>query len=98
VNVLLKFLTHTALLVALIIVAVGGFVILPPKLSKLRALERQRDEMVQRNKFKVREIEALKAKQRRFASDPEFVESVARQNKRVKPNEWVFVFENDARN
>jgi cell division protein FtsB len=98
VNVFLKIITQTALVVALAIVVAGGLFILPPKVGRLHALERQRDELMQRNKFKTSEIDALKAKQRRFASDPEFVESIARQNKRVRQNELIFIFEPDTRN
>lgn len=94
VNVLLKILTQTALVLALAIVAAGGLFVLPPKVAQLRRLEKQRDELMRRVEFKAREIDALKAKQQRFASDPEFVEHVARQNKRVRPNELVFVFDN----
>ena len=39
------------------------------------------------------EIAAIKAKQRRFNTDREFVETLARQNRRVYPGELVFVFE-----
>jgi Tfp pilus assembly protein PilO len=97
VNVLLKIITQTALLIALVIVVAGGAFILPPKISQMRRLEQQRNELMRKNDFKTREIDVLKTKQRRFASDPEFVEYVARQSKRVRPNELVFVFDNDER-
>lgn len=42
---------------------------------------------------KQREIALIKAKQRRFNTDREFVESLARQNRRVFPGELVFVFD-----
>ena len=58
-------------------------------------MEQQRNELMRKIEHKTREIEALKTKQHRFASDPEFVEYVARQNKRVRPNELVFVFDTD---
>jgi Tfp pilus assembly protein PilO len=97
VNVLLKIITQTALFVALVIVVAGGLFILPPKVSQMRRLEQQRNELTRKNEFKTREIEVIKNKQRRFACDPEFVEYVARQNKRVRPNELVFVFDGDER-
>jgi hypothetical protein len=32
-------------------------------------------------------------RQQRFSTDPEFVELIARQNKRIRPNEIIFVTE-----
>jgi cell division protein FtsB len=42
---------------------------------------------------KQRQIAKLSENQRRFRSDPDFVESIARQNRRVFPGELVFIFE-----
>jgi ABC-type amino acid transport substrate-binding protein len=39
------------------------------------------------------EIAAIREKQRRFNSDREFVEALARQNRRVYPGELVFIFD-----
>jgi len=95
VNVLLKIITQTTLLIALVIVVAGGLFILPPKVAQLRRLEAQRNELMRKIEHKSREIEILKIKQQRFSSDPEFVEYIARQNKRVRPNELVFVFDSE---
>ena len=92
-NVLLKIITQTTLLIALVIVVAGGLFILPPKVAQLHRLELQRNELMRKIEHKSREIEVLKYKQQRFSSDPEFVEYIARQNKRVRPNELVFVFD-----
>ena len=97
-NVLLKIITQTTLLIALVIVLAGGLFILPPKISQLRRLELQRNELMRKIEHKNHEIETLKTKQQRFSSDPEFVEHIARQNKRVRPNELVFVFDQDSGN
>ena len=94
-NALLKIITQTTLLIALVIVVAGGMFILPPKIAQMNRLEQQRNELMRKIEHKSREIESLKNKQNRFASDPEFVEYVARQNKRVRPNELVFVFDVD---
>jgi cell division protein FtsB len=91
--VLLKIITQTTLLIALVIVVAGGLFILPPKVSQLHRLELQRNELMRKIEHKSREIEILKNKQQRFSSDPAFVEHIARQNKRVRPNELVFVFD-----
>ena len=42
---------------------------------------------------KQREIHQVRANQGRLLSDPEFVARIAHQNKRVFPNELVFVFD-----
>jgi len=95
VNLLLKIITQTTLATALICVAAAGLFLVPPKISQMRKLEGQRNELMRKIEHKTHEIEQLKNKQQRFASDPEFVEYVARQNKRVRPNELVFIFDND---
>lgn len=94
-NVFLKIITQTTLLIALVIVVTGGVIVLPPKIAQMNRLEKQRNELMRKVEHKSREIEVLKNRQQRFASDPEFVEWVARQNKRVKPNELVFIFDTD---
>jgi len=93
VNAFLKIITQTTLLIAFAIVVAGGVFILPPKVAQMARLERQRNELLRKIEHKTREIEGLKNKQQRFSSDPEFVEYVARQNRRVRPNELVFVFD-----
>ena len=94
-NLLLKIITQTTLVTALVCVVAGGLFIVPPKISQMHRLEQQRDELMRKIEHKNREIEVLKTKQHRFASDPEFVEYIAHQNKRVRPNELVFVFDED---
>ena len=95
VNVLLTIITRTTLLVAFIMVMIAGVVTITPKYSQWRGLERQRQEMLRRIDYKQNEIKVLKEKQQRFKADPEFVEFVARQNRRARPGELVFVFESD---
>jgi len=64
-----------------------------PKYRKVQGLHEQRDRLLRMIEDKQREISELKARQRRFNSDREFVESLARQNRCVRPNELLFVFE-----
>ena len=92
-NVLLKIITRTTLVTAFLCVIVAGLVIIPPKLAQLRRLEQQRNEMLRRIDHKNNEIKVLKDKQQRFKAEPEFVEHIARENKRVRPGELVFVFD-----
>ncbi len=92
-NVLLKIITRTTLITAFLCVVVAGLVIIPPKLAQLRRLEQQRNEMLRRIDHKNNEIKVLIDKQQRFKAEPEFVEHIARENKRVRPGELVFVFD-----
>ena len=92
-NVLLKIITRTTLVTAFLCVIVAGLVIIPPKLAQLRRLEQQHNEMLRRIDHKNNEIKVLKDKQQRFKAEPEFVEHIARENKRVRPGELVFVFD-----
>jgi cell division protein FtsB len=74
----------------------GGLFMIPPKVAQLRRLEGQRAELQRKIDYKNSEIKLLKEKQQRFKADPEFVEYIARQNKRVRPGELVFVFDSDS--
>jgi hypothetical protein len=71
----------------------GGLFILPPKIQNMQNLEMQRNEMKRKIAYKEKEIENLKLRQQRFSTDPEFVELIARQNKRIRANELIFVVE-----
>ena len=59
----------------------------------MQNLEMQRNEMKRKIAYKEKEIETLKLRQQRFSTDPEFVELIARQNKRIRANELIFVVE-----
>ena len=90
---LFKIITKTAILGAFAIVIAGGFFMLPPKLQTMHNLEFQRNEIKRKIAYKEKEIETLKLRQQRFSMDPEFVELIARQNKRIRANEILFVNE-----
>ena len=90
---LFKIITRAAVFTAFAIVIAGGLLILPPKLQNMRNLETQRNEMKRKIAYKEKEIETLKLRQQRFSTDPEFVELIARQNKRIRANELIFIVE-----
>lgn len=90
---LFKIITKTAIVAAFGIVVAGGLFILPPKIQDMRSLEAQRNEIKRKIDYKEKEIETLKLRQQRFSTDPEFVELIARQNKRIRANEIIFVSE-----
>ena len=94
-NVFLTIVTRTTLIIAFLLVLTAGVMTIPPKVSQLRGLERERNELLRRINHKNNEIKILKEKQQRFKAEPEFVEHIARQNKRVRPGELVFVFDSD---
>lgn len=94
-NVLLTIITKTTLVVAFVLVVTAGVVMITPKFAQMRGLECGRNELLRRIDHKNYEIKVLKDKQQRFKTEPEFVEHIARQNKRVRPGELVFVFESE---
>ena len=71
-----------------------GLVITFPKSRQAAGLEQAKAELDRRINLKNEEIAAVREKQNRFRTDREFVEGLARENRRVFPGELVFVFEN----
>ena len=76
-------------------ILVGGLALVWPVYQRSRALRMQDEEMQIRIDEKKREIASILEKQKRFRTDPDFVEQIARQNRRVFPGELVFVFEKE---
>ncbi len=82
-----------AFTVALVLlVLVGGLVVAWPSYVRGRALKRRGQEMSALIEAKKQEIAALVENQRRFRTDRDFVESIARKKDRVLPGELVFIF------
>jgi len=73
----------------------GGLFMAYPRFCRGQALKRQDSELQDRIEAKKHDIAVLVENQRRFRSDADFVETIARQNRRVFPGELVFVFEDD---
>ena len=80
------------LVLAIIVV---GLVVAWPSYMRGRSLKQQELEMQAQIEAKKLEIAQLVENQRRFKTDRDFVEAIARQNKRVFPGELVFIFEED---
>ncbi|MCQ2389095.1 MAG: hypothetical protein MJ138_05230 [Kiritimatiellae bacterium] len=74
-------------------IVVTGVVATLPKYHKVGALEAKRAGLERRIEDRRREIAAVKEKQNRFNSDRNFVEALARENRRVFPGELVFIFD-----
>lgn len=71
----------------------AGVMITYPKYHQALGLEKERARILQQIEDKKVEIASIRERQRRFNTDREFVEMLARQNRRVYPGEIVFVFE-----
>ena len=89
----LRILINTAIILA-IVVAIGGvFLLLAPKVRELQDREDHSKQLLVRIDDKQREIKDVRTKQQRLQNDPSFVEHVARENRRIRPNEIVFVYD-----
>lgn len=74
-------------------VLIGAFIVVRPKILQAEDLAAERDRIRKCIEEKRAAIQEIKDKQNRFNTDREFVESLARQNRRVFPGELVFVFD-----
>lgn len=87
-----KFVKYFALaLVAAVFV--GGLLVAWPTFTRGQSLRRQDADLALRIERKRAEIAKFVDNQYRFRSDPDFVEHIARQNRRVFPGELVFIFD-----
>lgn len=77
------------------VIIVGGLVMAYPAYRRGQSLKAQDAQLQAKIDAKKREIATLVENQRRFREDADFVESIARQNRRVFPGELVFVFEGE---
>lgn len=87
-----KFAKILTLILLAVIFVVGALSVWPTYLRGM-SLKRQDAELTKRIEEKKREIATLIEYQRRFRTDADFVEQIARKNNRVFPGELVFVFE-----
>jgi len=79
----------------LILIIIGGLVMMYPDYKRSESLKRQNAELQEKIDKKKKEISTLVENQRRFRTDADFVEMIARQNHRVFPGELVFIYEKD---
>jgi hypothetical protein len=85
---------HGLFFAAFVAIVVTGALITWPKYRQAAGLEQARADLQHRIDLKKKEIAAVKEKQVRFRTDREFVESLARENRRAFPGEIVFTFDN----
>ena len=79
----------------LVLIVIGGLVLMYPNYRRSESLKRQNAELQARIESKKAEIAKLVENQRRFRTDADFVEAIARQNHRVFPGALVFIFAKD---
>ena len=79
----------------LLVIVIGGLVMMYPNYRRAESLKRQNAELQETIDRKKKEINGLLENQRRFKTDSDFVEMIARQNRRVFPGELVFTFEKE---
>ena len=82
-----------AALAAIVSVLAAGLAFAWPDIMRASSLRERDAELAAKIEAKRREIMELAENQRRFKTDRDFVEAIARRNKRVYPGELVFVFE-----
>jgi len=79
----------------LLLIVIGGMVLIYPHYRQSESLKRENAELQETIERKKREVADLMDKQRRFATDRDFVEMIARENRRVFPGELVFTFDKE---
>ena len=63
-----------------------------PKFRSVRELQRRKHALEVENRNIEHQTKELRIKRERFKSDPEFIEKVAREAGKVKPDEVIFKF------
>ena len=84
---------NTVFILVVILIFVAGFAVLAPRIHNCRLLGMRRAELERDNFARQQELAGLLRNQSRFRDDPEFVEHIARQNRRARPGEIVFIFD-----
>ena len=79
----------------LVLIVIGGLVMIYPNYRRSESLKKQNAELQATIDRKKQEIAILEENQRRFRTDADFVEMIARQNRRVFPGELVFTFDKE---
>ena len=79
----------------LALIVIGGLVMIYPNYRRSESLKKQNAELQATIDRKKQEIALLEENQRRFRTDADFVEMIARQNRRVFPGELVFTFDKE---
>jgi len=76
-----------------ITILIGGWFMIRHPLQRRAGLEARDKELAESIETKRQEIAKLLENQRRFKTDADFIETIARQNRRVFPGELIFIFQ-----
>lgn len=82
-------------ILALVVIVIGGLLSMYPRYRRSEKLKTENAALQEQIKLRMAEIARLEENQRRFRSDPDFIESIARQNRRVFPGELVFILDKE---
>lgn len=88
----IKILIRVAIAASVILLVAEIANVFLPKYHQMCGLDNRCCSLRGRVEAKQREIHQIRENQGRLLSDPEFVARIAHQNRRVFPNELVFVF------
>ena len=88
-----RILLRIAVAASVILLVAGTGSVFIPKYRQMCGLDNRCHSLRGRVEAKQRDIHQIRENQGRLLSDPEFVARIAHQNRRVFPNELVFVFE-----
>ena len=89
----LKTVGKIAIGVAVIAAAIGVGTAFIPKYQQMCGLDSRCRHLRNQVETKQREIHTIKGYQARLLTDPEFVARIAHENRRMFPNELVFIFD-----
>ena len=89
----MRFVLRCVIACVVVVGAVAGVLIVAPHYRQWRLLTQKRAQLERAIAAKEQDLARVKRRQLRFREDPEFVERVARQNRRVRPGEIIFIFD-----
>ena len=90
-DIAVRYLTYFVLALIVVVCAMMMY----PDYRRSESLKQQNAELQEQIDRRTREIAQLVENQRRFKTDADFVEKIARQNHRVFPGELIFIFDKD---
>ncbi len=79
-----------------VLVVIGLTLVFAPKLRSIAQLREKKNMLTAENEALEAQIRATREKQRRFTTEPSYVERTAREIGMVRPGETVYVFTNQA--
>ena len=91
-----RFCFRFAMILVTVLLVLGAVLLITPKYRQTLHLRAERERLANECAQLEQMIDQLHRNQQRFQTDPDFVEQIARQNRRVRPDEVVFVIETNS--